>query len=783
MLPDIVNYIPDPKNGRPVAGGKIYFLVAGYIAPDRDSDLDVSKIAEVTANALPVAQPIYTSQGGVPVVGSRVNQPDLLVADDCERVAVYDKCGKLLYQVGYSGTGAINTIVEQVKEQALQALTLLGYIYKDPDTFTTGSTLNGPNEALRRASDGEYFRRVQGPYPYTVTAGTDPTLDPLYVAVGSASLADKLGAADSTVLVGGTEAGKIGASVGYLTPEQFFIAGEVDATGMIMRMAAQITDGTRCEFQAAKYTISYAGTGLPAFSNAPYGISVIELTSLANVTLKGNNTTIECVNHDIAANGGFLFFRGTALKSPRISGFTFDMSFTGVNTSASYYPFVGAIVLIDTATGSHTQDELCGDVVISDCRFKLYHPFGSFATSGAPFAGDPNNGYKMFSIFASGDNLATTRATQNNKISIDDCTCLTGHNGYGFWVWAYNNVQFNRPTAEDWVLKESNNAGVTIGGALPFIRYHQFYNKGVQVNDIQFRAKPCSERIGAFAGSARAIGFNTNLNAAGLDGGDMIINGGSITGGNGDLATSQVDVLIFCNAYGRLVLDGGLLIDGLPDTVNALSGTGVLYSPESNGGTGYGEVHIGDVKFGKNLSYYDNIQFLNGATTDADRRCKLLTISDVCSLSQLQYFLDMDGGSAAASKGVAELRMGDILVDGAYNTVFNSASTNSRAFRLAGVATDSISGNNVKVKNKYYEFLTTSVNAGTRFTIDSYESTGTTARVLGSKLPVLSVWVTGTPEGVQVAAVSSVAKRLDGGTATTFYVKEPGTISTGWVAK
>lgn len=99
-------------------------------------------------------------------------------------------------------------------QQFQQALANVGYTYKDPDTFTTGSTLNGPNEALRRASDGEYFRRVQGPYPYTVAPGTDPTTDSLYVAVGSASLADRLADINSAQLVGGVEAGKIAESVG-----------------------------------------------------------------------------------------------------------------------------------------------------------------------------------------------------------------------------------------------------------------------------------------------------------------------------------------------------------------------------------------------------------------------------------------------------------------------------------------------------------------------------------------------------------------------------------------
>lgn len=42
----------------------------------------------------------------------------------------------------------------------------------------------------------------------------------------------------------------------------------------------------------------------------------------------------------------------------------------------------------------------------------------------------------------------------------------------------------------------------------------------------------------------------------------------------------------------------------------------------------------------------------------------------------------------------------------------------------------------------------------------------------------------GTPEGAVVAAIGSLYLRLDGGTSTTFYVKESGDgTNTGWVAK
>lgn len=49
--------------------------------------------------------------------------------------------------------------------------------------------------------------------------------------------------------------------------------------------------------------------------------------------------------------------------------------------------------------------------------------------------------------------------------------------------------------------------------------------------------------------------------------------------------------------------------------------------------------------------------------------------------------------------------------------------------------------------------------------------------------PLLDFSGNGTPEGSVIAVVGSTYKRLDGGAGTTFYVKESGVGSTGWVAK
>jgi len=106
MLNNIVNYIPDFDNGRPLSFGKVYFLIENYDAPGNSSDIDETKLAQVfyreSDNTIYVPQPIYTTKGGALAVGCLTDQPDLQVAQTVRKVAVYDKCGKLLYEAFYN---------------------------------------------------------------------------------------------------------------------------------------------------------------------------------------------------------------------------------------------------------------------------------------------------------------------------------------------------------------------------------------------------------------------------------------------------------------------------------------------------------------------------------------------------------------------------------------------------------------------------------------------------------------------------------------------------------
>lgn len=570
----------------------------------------------------------------------------------------------------------------------------------------------------------------------------------------------------------------------YLTPEMFFIAGEVDDTAMLMRLGAAIQSGSRVEFQEREYVISFAGTGKTPYQDAPYGTALIDLYDKKNVTLKGNNCIIKLVNHDIATNGGLMFFRGVFVSGLRASGFNFDYTCTGVNTSGSHYPWVGAFVVKDPDTNANDITKISNDLLFEDMTFKLFHPYGQWATSPNAYLGDPNNGYKLFTVFVSGDYLASSWSKQNRNITLRDMTLKDGHNGYGLWVWACNNVKFINPTAENFTAKYSNHLGAFISSGVPLIRYHQFLCTDVLVENINFNGMKSGDKTVGFEGASLAIVFTTNNAGAGYSHGLMKVKGGVIRGGNGDLARSAADILLFCTAYGVLKVEG-VDFDAHPIDSNSIAGAALTYSAEATGGTGYGEVHVSDVTFSKNCDKYQSIQILNGVNSAAtDRRCKLVKLDNIHSLSQIQYGLDLSGNSGATFQGCERVEVDGLTIDGRACQTFNNTSTNSRALFLASCANDVLRFNRLTIDSKYYAFSSALMNASSSFIIDDYEERAVNTRDLGGgKIAVLSTKGNGSPEGVQAAAIGSQYLRLDGGSATTLYIKQTGVGNTGWAAK
>jgi hypothetical protein len=85
-------------------------------------------------------------------------------------------------------------------------------------------------------------------------------------------------------------------------------------------------------------------------------------------------------------------------------------------------------------------------------------------------------------------------------------------------------------------------------------------------------------------------------------------------------------------------------------------------------------------------------------------------------------------------------------------------------------------------------FCESTSGANNRFVNNTYSVDTTKATVFEfNVLTTSSVYIdhvgSGTPEGSIIAAVGSLWRRTNGGTSTTFYVKESGTSNTGWIAK
>lgn len=133
---------------------------------------------------------------------------------------------------------AIGKLTPQIRESLRRSYAEAGYNLVD-GSFEAGGTLVNANDALLHEATGRAYSGPAG----VVAPNTDPLSDPLYVAVDSATLADRLAAPDSDVLVGGVDAGDLAKSLKSTIQYNGYQEMITNAAGLIVEAGQRVRTG------------------------------------------------------------------------------------------------------------------------------------------------------------------------------------------------------------------------------------------------------------------------------------------------------------------------------------------------------------------------------------------------------------------------------------------------------------------------------------------------------------------------------------------------------------
>ena len=243
------------------------------------------------------------------------------------------KIDEVVTSMGWTYTdrfGQKHYTIEGINYLSQQAMAAFGYVILTGKTFTTGATINNPNEVLLNTADGEYYKWTgsfaSGPkvVPANSTPASTGGIAPgAWLGVGDASLRAALAATSGAGLVGLSvgsvyPAGTVGSAIQYRTPQMYGIepsTTNIIGSGLDSMFAAggdirfekpgtYITDrtwvlrsGTRL-WIGPGVTIKLAnGSNVPVFKNYSYANSsavdaYIEIWGSGTIDYNGANQTV-----------------------------------------------------------------------------------------------------------------------------------------------------------------------------------------------------------------------------------------------------------------------------------------------------------------------------------------------------------------------------------------------------------------------------------------------------------------------------------------------------------
>lgn len=165
------------------------------------------------------------------------------------------KIDEFVTSMGWTYTdrfGQKHYTIEGINYLAQQAMAAFGYVILTGKTFTTGATINNPNEVLLNTADGEYYKWTgsfaSGPkeVPANSTPSSTGGIGPgAWIGVGDSSLRAALSShtVPGASLVSLTN-GTVNDAIKYVTPEMFGAVGDgvADDTAAMLSMLSYALD-------------------------------------------------------------------------------------------------------------------------------------------------------------------------------------------------------------------------------------------------------------------------------------------------------------------------------------------------------------------------------------------------------------------------------------------------------------------------------------------------------------------------------------------------------------